>query len=63
MVGLSQTIVKKQEEIVKLTTVLEQHNIQFQRMPTDFNERLTWLENRLKKKKKQPSPNFRLSIF
>ena len=52
MVGLSQTIVKKQEEIVKLTTVLEQHNIQFQRMTTDFNERLTWLENRLKKKKK-----------
>ena len=63
MVGLSQTIVKKQEEIVKLTTVLEQHNIQFQRMTTDSNERLTWLENRLKKKKKQPSPNFRLSIF
>jgi len=52
IVGLSQTIMKQQEEIVKLRTILEQHNIQFQRMTTGFNDRLMWLESRAKKKEK-----------
>ena len=52
VIGLSDVIKKQQEEIVKLRTILEQHNIQFQKMTTDFNERLTWLENKLKKKEK-----------
>ena len=52
VIGLSDVVRKQQEEIVKLRTILEQHNIQFQKMTTDFNDRLTWLENKLKKKEK-----------
>jgi len=52
IVGLSQTIVKQQEEIVKLRTILEQHNVQFQKMTAEFDERLTWLENKHKKTEK-----------